>query len=45
MKASSNGHTAIAKILLENGAEIDAVDKQDKTALHQACDWGRAETV
>ena len=36
---SSNGHVDVAKVLIQNGADVNAVDEEKKgTALHFAAD-------
>ncbi|XP_070206581.1 uncharacterized protein [Littorina saxatilis] len=42
--ASKNGHTAVAQILLEHGAQANK-DEQERTALHVACENNRVEVV
>lgn len=44
-KAAYEGHYAIAKILIDNGAEINARDKFDETSLHEAARYGKTEIV
>ncbi len=43
--AAYNGHTDVAKLLLERGAEIDARDHEGKTPLTHACTGPFKETV
>lgn len=46
MLASMNGHVAAVKLLLENGADINAqIETNRNTALTLACFQGRAEIV
>jgi ankyrin repeat protein len=40
-----NTDTYIIKLLLSNGAEVDAVDESEVTALHRAADQGRLEAI
>lgn len=41
--AARGGHTELARLLLENGAEVDALDNVYATSLHLACRYGRLE--
>ncbi len=34
--ASSNGHQRVIKVLLKNGANIQEINKSDRTVLHAA---------
>lgn len=43
MYACECGHAAIALMLIANGANIDALDIYDRTALHMACKNGHLE--
>ena len=43
--AALMGHTEIVTLLLENGADVNARNRDDGTALHIAAFFGRAETV
>jgi ankyrin repeat protein len=43
--AAAQGHEAIVKLLLENGAEIEAKDKYGQTALSQACRGGHEAVI
>ena len=45
MLAAWNGHTDIALTLLGSGAEVNAKDMEDTTALIMAAYKGHAETV
>ncbi|OBT50883.1 hypothetical protein VE04_08686, partial [Pseudogymnoascus sp. 24MN13] len=40
--AARNGHEAVAKLLLEQGAEVDARDADDRTPLSHAAESGAA---
>ncbi len=44
-EAALNWHTEIVKLLLDNGADIDAEDRKLETPLFKASEHGRAETV
>jgi hypothetical protein len=44
MKAAQYGHTKICELLIENGANIEAVDDVGKTALIYAAWWNHLET-
>jgi ankyrin repeat protein len=43
--AASNGHTAIVMLLLQNGAQINAMDERGRTALHCAGEAGHIDVV
>jgi hypothetical protein len=43
--AALYGHVAVARLLLRNGADLDAVDTQLATPLMWAASWGHAELV
>jgi len=43
--ACGYGEVKCAKILLETGAAVDALDKNKNTALHYAAGYGRKECV
>jgi len=43
--ASGNGHTAIVKILLDAGADINAKDGWGQSIIYLACDGGHDETL
>ena len=45
MYCSKTNRTDSAKILLENGADIDAQDVNGWTSLHKACQIGNVEMV
>ena len=45
MSAAGNGHFEIVKILAENGANIDAENKYDNTALMWASFNGHFDVV
>ena len=45
MFASGSGHFAIAKLLVEKGANLNAISKSDYTALILASAGGYAEIV
>jgi len=45
MNAASGGHTAVAELLLENGADANAQDKEHWTPLMLAAGKGHVETV
>ncbi|VDI17822.1 Hypothetical predicted protein [Mytilus galloprovincialis] len=44
-KASARGHTAVAKLLLENNADIYHCDEDDESPLYVACKGGHKDTV
>ena len=44
-KASSNGHSEIVEILLQNGAEVNALNEFDFTPLHFAAQNGHFAIV
>jgi ankyrin repeat protein len=39
------GHSALAELLLDRGADVDATDVESRTPLHHAADEGDAATV
>lgn len=43
--AALSGHTSAVKLLLDNGALVDAVDAQGRTSLSYACEMGQTETL
>jgi uncharacterized protein len=43
--AATHGHAGIAQLLLAKGAEINAPDDDNATALMDACAYGRKEVV
>ena len=43
--AASTGHTAVVKLLLERGANLEAKNKQDKTAIFLATEENRTDTL
>ena len=43
--AAKEGHTEVAKILLEKQAAIDPLDENECTPLHHAAQWGHTATV
>jgi ankyrin repeat protein len=43
--ASATGHIEIVKLLIQNGADVNAGCQFDRTALMQACDYGNIEIV
>jgi ankyrin repeat protein len=43
--AAENGHTETVKALIENGANVNAVDREKMTPLHLAVENGHTETV
>jgi ankyrin repeat protein len=43
--AARKGHFQVAKLLLENGAEVDALDNVNATSLHLACRYGHHDFV
>ncbi len=46
MYASKAGHTLVAKVLIKNGANINAVEKEtERNSLFLASENGREETV
>lgn len=42
--ASINGNGSLAQVLIENGAEVDAIDQRRWTALHHAV-WNKSMPV
>jgi ankyrin repeat protein len=44
-RAAANGHDATVKLLLEKGADVNATDKPQKTALMGAASFGHSTTV
>lgn len=44
-RASEEGHTAIVKMLLKAGANVNIADKNGKTALSQARGMGHTEII
>ncbi|KAA0145734.1 hypothetical protein FNF28_07816 [Cafeteria roenbergensis] len=45
IRASSNGHVGIVRMLLDRGASVDATDDHGRTALMWASCCGRVEIV
>ena len=43
--AASTGHTAVVKLLLKRGANLEAKNKQDKTAIFLATEENRTDTL
>jgi ankyrin repeat protein len=43
--AAENGSTAVAQLLLQRGAPINACDRDGATALHRAAYWGQHEMI
>ena len=43
--AAEKGHAAVARLLVEKGANVGAKDKDGRTALHQAAEWGHGTAV
>jgi hypothetical protein len=43
--AAENGSTAVAQLLLQRGAPINACDRDGATALHRAAYWGQHEVI
>lgn len=43
--AARQGHTSTTKLLLDNGAEVDAVDNVRATSLHLACMYGHQQVA
>ena len=41
--AARNGHADIAKVLLQNGADVNAGDEEKQTALHYGASKGHVE--
>lgn len=41
--AAANGQVAVVKLLLENGADVNAKEKGDHTPLACAVDYGSAD--
>ena len=37
--AAEDGHVDVVKVLLQNGADVNAVDSKDQTALQMAARW------
>lgn len=44
-RAAYSNHEDIVRLLLESGANVNATDAQDNTALHHAVHWGRTGIV
>lgn len=44
-KAASSGHTAIADVLVQHGADVNSNDDSGNTPLHAAASCGHIETV
>ncbi|VDI68968.1 Hypothetical predicted protein [Mytilus galloprovincialis] len=44
-KASESGHTAVAKLLIENNADVSQCDNINKSPLLLACEGGHKDTV
>ncbi|CAG2254652.1 unnamed protein product [Mytilus edulis] len=44
-KASERGHTAVAKLLLENNADVSQCNNYEMSALYAACAGGHKDTV
>src|SRR5690348_2393756 len=42
---TANGNVEVAKILMEYGAMVNAVDEQKETPLHWACAEGRSSMI
>ena len=45
MVAASAGHTDAVETLLDSGADITTMDKDDKTAMFWAAEQGHFETL
>lgn len=45
MIAAQNGHTEIVKLLIENDAKVNQINRENKTALHLASKNGHKEVV
>ena len=45
MNAAQNGHSAIVKLLLARGADVNAASQWKSTALHEACMNGHYDVV
>ena len=43
--AAQKGNFEIAKILIDHGADVDAIDKDGKSVLHAAASSGNENTV
>ena len=43
--AAFRGHASVVKLLLDHGANIEAKDKWQSTALEEAKAWNRKEVV
>jgi ankyrin repeat protein len=43
--AAGYGETKCCEVLLDAGAEVDALDKNNNTALHYAAGYGREDCV
>lgn len=44
-KAASKGFPAIVRLLLDHGANVDAIDSSERTPLHWACFYGHTEVA
>ena len=44
-KAAESGHVKIAKVLIQNGAKVNTVDKNNTTALHRAASKGHVDVA
>lgn len=44
-KPASDGHEAVVRLLLENGANVSATDYRGDTGLHMAADSGHDAVV
>jgi len=45
MIASAYGHTAVATLLINNGADVNLADRGGQTPLHKASGWGQTDTA
>ena len=45
MYASEGGHTDTARLLIENGADVNAKNKSDSTSLMYALEGGHTNTA
>ena len=43
--AAKNGHVDVAKVLIQNGADVNAVEKDKWTALHLAARNGHVDVA
>ena len=43
--AAQDGHVDVAKVLIRNGADVNAKDSDGETALHMAAEDGHVDVV